>query len=240
MRTLLTPFASTPSHRGMRCALSFAICLAAFSTAALPLSAQQARPAAPARLSITVLVTAMDGKPAPDVVVKASGPVDREAHTDATGSVSLANMNAGNYRLRFEGQEFVTLERDVTLIAGKPLKLSVALNTAPPPPPPPKPEPPPAPANPLPPTEGYSPSVVSVQAWIESNFVGRSPSKSRSAGCTGATTSTMTQTNESIAEHSHSDSDETIYVVAGEGTFKVAGRESPLAASSFISIPRGL
>jgi quercetin dioxygenase-like cupin family protein len=187
-----------------------------------------------------VQVTNLEGKTLPDVWVKASGPVDREGPTDSSGMVTFNNLSAGAYRLRFEHDKFVTLERDVTVVAGKPLRLAVSLNAAPPPPPPPpKPEPPPAPAVALPPTDGYTPAVVSVQAWIESNFIGRAPSKSRNAGCTGATTSTMVQTNESISEHTHADTDETIYVVAGEGTFRVPGRESPLAASSFVSIPRG-
>jgi quercetin dioxygenase-like cupin family protein len=187
-----------------------------------------------------VQVTNLEGKTLPDVWVKASGPVDREGPTDSSGMVTFNNVTVGTYRLRFEHDKFTTLERDVTLAPGKPVRISVSLNAAPPPPPPPpKPEPPPAPALALPPTDGYQPSVVSVQAWIESNFVGRAPSKSRNAGCTGTTTSTMLQTNESIPEHAHGDADETIYVVAGEGTFKVPGRESPLAASSFVSIPRG-
>jgi quercetin dioxygenase-like cupin family protein len=191
-------------------------------------------------LTISAQVTNMEGKTLPDISVKATGPVDREGVTDSAGMVTLNNVLPGAYRLRFEHDTFVTLERDVMVVAGKPVRLSVSLNAAPPPPPPPpKPEPAPAPVLALPPTEGYGPSVVSVQAWIESNFIGRGPAKSRNAGCTGATASTMVQTNESIAEHSHDSTDETIYVVAGEGIFRVSGRESPLAASSFVSIPRG-
>ena len=49
----------------------------------------------------------------------------------------------------------------------------------------------------------------------------------------------MVQTNESIAERTRDDADETIYVVAGEGTLRMGGREHALNASSFVTIPRG-
>jgi quercetin dioxygenase-like cupin family protein len=47
------------------------------------------------------------------------------------------------------------------------------------------------------------------------------------------------QTNEPVPEHTHADTEETIYVVVGEGTLNVGGRDFPLAASSFVTIPRG-
>ncbi len=78
-----------------------------------PAAPPQSKPAAPARLSITVLVTAMDGKPLPEIWVKASGPVDREGPTDASGTVLFNNVTPGSYRLRFEHEKFVTLEKDV-------------------------------------------------------------------------------------------------------------------------------
>ncbi len=49
----------------------------------------------------------------------------------------------------------------------------------------------------------------------------------------------MVQTNESIAERTRGDADETIYVVAGEGTLRIGGREHALSASSFVTVPRG-
>jgi quercetin dioxygenase-like cupin family protein len=49
----------------------------------------------------------------------------------------------------------------------------------------------------------------------------------------------MVQTNEPIAERSRDDADETIYVVAGEATLRMGGRDHTLTASSLVTIPRG-
>jgi mannose-6-phosphate isomerase-like protein (cupin superfamily) len=185
-----------------------------------------------------VLVTAMDGTPLPEILVRATGPVNREVETDQSGSVILANLTAGNYRLRFEHVKFITLERDVTVIAGKPLKISAALNVAPPPPPPPpKVEPPPPPV--AAPPGNYQPGVANFESWIDTGFIGRAPSKRLPVGCTASASTTMVQINEPIAERTRPDADETIYAVAGEATLRMGGREHNLSVSSIVTIPRG-
>ena len=70
----------------------------------------------PPELTITVFVTSMDGQPLPEVWVRASGPVNREGATDPSGTVTFSNVTAGVYRLRFEHDNFVTLERDVVVV----------------------------------------------------------------------------------------------------------------------------
>jgi mannose-6-phosphate isomerase-like protein (cupin superfamily) len=192
------------------------------------------------KLSLTVMVTALDGKTLPDTVVKASGPVDREAPTDPSGLVTFANMSPGTYRLRFEREGFITFEKEVSLAAGKPLRASASLSAAPPPPSPPKADPAPAqPAAQPVPAGNYQPNVANFESWIDSSFIGRAPSKRLVAGCTASATSAMVQTNESIAERTRGDADETIYVVAGEGSIRMSGRDHALSASSFVIIPRG-
>jgi quercetin dioxygenase-like cupin family protein len=47
------------------------------------------------------------------------------------------------------------------------------------------------------------------------------------------------QTKEPVAEHTHADADEIIYVVAGEGSHRIGGRDLALAAGSFALVPRG-
>jgi mannose-6-phosphate isomerase-like protein (cupin superfamily) len=49
----------------------------------------------------------------------------------------------------------------------------------------------------------------------------------------------MVQTNEPVAEHTHADGDEVIYVVAGEGTLRTGGKDLPITTSSLLTIPRG-
>jgi quercetin dioxygenase-like cupin family protein len=189
------------------------------------------------------MVTALDGKTLPDVVVKAAGPVDREAPTDPSGLVTLANMAPGTYRLRFEHPAFITFEKEISVGVGKPLRASASLSAAPPPPPPPTPapkaEPPPPPPVTPPPDPNFHPNVVNFESWVESSFVGRAPSRRLSAGCTASATSTFVQTNEAIADRTRTDADETIYVVAGEGTLRMAGREHALRAGWLVTIPRG-
>lgn len=209
---------------------------------AQPLAAGRGRQAPPAgpRLALTVMVTALDGKTLPEVVVKASGPVDREGPTDPSGLVTFANMAPGTYRLRFEHPAFITFEKEISLAAGKPLRASASLSAAPPAPPPPKVEPvAPPPVSQAGPAGNYQPNVVNFLSWLDSSFIGRAPSKRLASGCTASATSTMIQTNESIAERTRDEADETIYVVAGEGTLRMGGREHALSAGSLVSVPRG-
>jgi mannose-6-phosphate isomerase-like protein (cupin superfamily) len=194
--------------------------------------------AADARLGLTLMVTASDGRTLPGVAVRASGPVEREAETDPSGLVTFANMSAGTYRLRFDHKEFVPFEKEVTLAPGRAPRLNVTLTSAPPPPPAPKPEPvapPPPPA----PDGSYSPSTTSIPDFVESNYIGGAPVKRSPVGCGPQSTSTLVQTKDPVAEHTHADADETIYVVAGEGMHRVAGRETAVSAGSFAVVPRG-
>ena len=189
---------------------------------------------------MTVFVTDQSGKPVPDAAVKAVGPVNRDGTTDLEGTLVFRNVNAGSYRLRFEHKDFVTLERDVTVQPGRPLKTSVALTAAPPPPPPPpppKPEPQPTPPPP-PPAFAAQPSSVSIPDFFEKNYIGSAPSKFSPVGCTASSTATLIQIRDPLTDRVHADSDEMIYVVAGEGTDRVAGRDVQLAAGTFSVIPR--
>jgi hypothetical protein len=193
----------------------------------------------PTKLTLTVMVTALDGRTLQNVAVTAVGPVDREGQTDPSGLVNFANMAPGTYRVRFEHDEFVTLEKEMSLTAGKPLRANVTLSAVPPPPPaPPKVEPvspPPSPA----PNGNYSASSMSIPDFIESNYIGSAQVKRSPVGCTGSSTSTLIQMKEPLAEHTHAESDEIIYVVAGEGTHRVGGKESALSAGIFTVVPRG-
>jgi Cupin domain/Carboxypeptidase regulatory-like domain len=193
----------------------------------------------PAKLSIAVVVTNMEGQPLTGVWAKASGPVDREGPTDSAGGVTFSNVTAGSYRLRFEHEDFITLERDVTVAAGRPLKVSVALSAAPPPPPP-KVEPAPAPPPPQPvPSGDFQPVSVDIPDLFEKNYIGNAAVKRSPIGCTATSTSTLVQVRESIAEHTHADADELLYIVAGEGTHRIAGRDYPLTGGVFSLVPRG-
>jgi mannose-6-phosphate isomerase-like protein (cupin superfamily) len=207
---------------------------------AKPPAAQTPRrqPAQPqiTRTTLSVQVTDLEGKGLGDVWVKGTGPVDRESPTDAEGMVTLRNMLPGTYRLRFEHDGFVTMEREVTIQANRPMSVNVALNAAPPPAEPPARETTPA-APALPPAG--PPTSVNLIDLIEKNFVGNNPSLTSSVGCAPSATANLTQLREPLPQHVHDDADELVYVLGGEGTHKVGDKDVALQAGVFAVVPRG-
>ncbi|HXH07646.1 MAG TPA: carboxypeptidase-like regulatory domain-containing protein, partial [Vicinamibacterales bacterium] len=107
-------------------ALALAAALLSFAPAQ-PVPRPRAAPAA----SIRLTVTSRAGDPLAGVRVSATGAVERSGQTDAGGALVLRNLPPGLYRLRFEHQGFVTLEREVTVRAGRPAVVNVALSPAP-------------------------------------------------------------------------------------------------------------
>ena len=205
-----------------------------------PSRGRQSAPPSTARLTLTVMVTALDGRTIPDTMVKAIGPVDGEASSDPSGLVTLNILSPGTYRVRFEHPAFITLEKEISIAAGKPLRASATLSAAPPPPPPPKVEAPPTPPPPTPaPAGSYSPNAVDIPDLFEKNFIGSAAIKRSPIGCTASSTSTLVQLRDPVADHAHADADELIYIVAGEGTHKIGGKEQSLSGGVFTIIPRG-
>jgi mannose-6-phosphate isomerase-like protein (cupin superfamily) len=218
----------------MNSAVFFLAGALALHGAASVATAQARKPVA--RPSMTITVTNLEGKTLPDVWVKASGPVDREAATDENGIVTFRNMTAGTYRLRFEHDDFVTLERDVTQ-AARALPVNVALNATPPKPEATPPAPPPPPAPTLPPAG--PPTFVSIPDFFEKNYLGSAPSQTSLVGCVPGITTQLLQLRDPLGEHVHADVDELIYVVGGEGTHRISGRDIPLSAGVLATVPRG-
>ena len=70
---------------------------------------------------LTIQVTDTLGTPLADTQVTTTGAVAREGVTAADGSLRLANLRAGSYRLRFTREGSITLERDLTMRAGESL-----------------------------------------------------------------------------------------------------------------------
>jgi mannose-6-phosphate isomerase-like protein (cupin superfamily) len=240
-------------------ALGFVFSATLFSTALSaqtpPPSQQPKPPGQPAQaprprpkpLSIQVTVRDSAGAPIPFVHVNVSGAVTRTVLTNADGMATLQALPDGTYRVRFEHDNFVTLERDLTVRTGQPHEVEVQM-TAAPETPPPAPEPPraqPAPAAPAPPPSG-PPVTLSIPAYLDKNFIGgRDPLKESVLGCMGAATTRLLQLREPIAVHTH-DQDEIIYVVAGDGAVRIRPAESQdeaanvVAAGSLSIVPRGV
>jgi quercetin dioxygenase-like cupin family protein len=215
----------------------FALALAV----AVPASAQSPKPAAksaaaPASaVTLTVQVTSSSGQAIGDAKVTVTGPVTRQGATDPGGIVRLSGMRPGTYRAHFEHPKFVTFEREVILLPGKSMAVDVTLTEAPPPPAPP----PPAPVAPAPQGTPGEPKTMSLPDFIERNLITREPVKESPLGCSGVLNSVLIQIKEPLAERVHDGADETLYVVAGQGTIKLGGRESGLDAATLVVIPRG-
>ncbi len=208
----------------------------AVPVAAAPQASRTARQAAARPLPLTVLVTGPGGAAQAGVKVTVEGPVPREGVTGDDGIVRLANMRPGTYRLRFQHEAFLTFEREVTLRAGQPSAIDVTLTPAPPkpaaaPPPPAKPS-----AMDAPPGEA---KTLSIPDFVEKNLIGREPMKESVIGCSGTATTTVLQLREPLQDRVNEDVEETLYVVAGEGTIRLGGRDQALEPGMLAIVPRG-
>jgi hypothetical protein len=204
-----------------------------------------ARPAAQAaRTGIAITVTDASGATIPDVNVELIGPTPRTGTTDAGGQANFPGVQAGTYRLRFTGDAVIAFEREVTLRAAQVTKLPITLTAAPPPreaavPPPAAPA-----AAPPPPAAAVGPAgqaqILSVVDLVERDLIGNNvPRKDTLVACSGNTRTMLVQLNEPQAQRVYEGAESLYYVVAGEGAIAAGGRDIPLQAGVYASLPRG-
>ncbi len=202
------------------------------------------RPAAPSTATavLTITVTDASGAPLPDVKVSATGPLEREGITTAMGQVRLLGIRAGTYRVRFEKEGFHTFEKEVVWRAGTPAPVAEATLTPAPPPPPPPPAPePPKPAAPafVPDLPSGKPSTLSLLDYIERNFISnKEPQKESLIGCSAGAQSWLWQIRDPWNGRKHDGAEAMLYVVGGDGTLRLDGRDVQVAAGSFAVVPR--
>ena len=182
--------------------------------------APQKRPPQPRRppTETQIIVRDQSGMALPGARIAVSGSMTRQATTGADGTAALAALADGPYRLRFEHEGFITLERELTMKGGQPGIIDVVLSAAPPSPAVRQSTPTPAPA---PAFAGASvePANVSIPAFLDKNFIGlRDP----------------------LAGHVHPNLDEVLYVVAGEGAVRLGDQTTAVSAGSLTVIPRGV
>jgi len=204
-------------------------------------AAAQRRGAAPApttgAVSFAVSVQDSTGAPIPQVNVSLTGPVSRTARTEG-GRIAFESLPAGAYKFRFDKEGFVPLERELAARGSVPIDVKVTLTPLPPPPaPPPAPEPAPTP------TAGRvinaKPVAIDMPAFIEKYYVGRAAGKSTAITCATGGDASLLQMNEPLAEHTHADADEFIYVIAGQGAVRIGDKSEALGPGVFMLIPRG-
>ena len=207
--------------------------------------APKPRPAAPRGATTNALffITDPAGTSIEGVTVTITGPVDREAKSPAGGFTRVQGLRAGTYRVRFTREGFITFEKELTWRAGTATpEVAVTLNPAPappPPPPPPAPVAPPPPAAPKLPPPG-TPKTLSLPDFIEKNFIsGREAHKENMVGCSGVGQAVLWQVREPWDGRQHESADGMLYIIGGEGSIKLEGREVSVTAGSFAVVPRG-
>jgi mannose-6-phosphate isomerase-like protein (cupin superfamily) len=190
-----------------------------------------------------VVVRDVSGNPIGAVTVVVSGAAKTQATTASDGTADLT-LAPGTYRLRFEHERFVTLEREVIVRAGQAGDVEVALALAPPPPAPPPPStPPPPPQMPSPPSRTVAPGppvMVSIPLFLDKNYIGRDPLKESVLACTPSATTRLLQLRDPIADHKHADLDELLYIVAGQGALRIADQVTVVGPGSLSVVPRGV
>jgi mannose-6-phosphate isomerase-like protein (cupin superfamily) len=197
-------------------------------------AAQQRRAVRNATLAIQV--SDPGGTPIGGVMVTVEGAASKSSRTEA-GKIVFEGIPAGAYRLRFEKEGFVTLERELTARAGAPVDVKVTLTPAPAPAPEPEP---PAPEPKAPTPSDAKPVTLDLPAVIEQEFIGRGAGRTTPLGCADGGHATLIQVREPVAAHAHEEADEFLYVIAGEGSSNLGGREWRLKAGVFMMVPRGI
>jgi mannose-6-phosphate isomerase-like protein (cupin superfamily) len=186
---------------------------------------------APRTATFAILVTDADGAQIPNVLVTVEGAATRSVRTEG-GRIALENLPVGDYRLRFEKDGFVPLERELTARAGKPTEVNVLLNRLP------EPEAPPAPPEPVRTASDAKPAALDILEVIDKEFIGRGAGKTTPLACGGEGNATLIQVNDPVADHAHADADEFLYVIAGEGAANVDGAAHRLRAGTLVFVPR--
>jgi hypothetical protein len=188
---------------------------------------------------VRVGIHSEDGAPVSDARVALSGDASGEFTTGGAGTAILPSLKDGTYRLRIEGTGFLTLEREFAVRNGTPKAVDVTLTAAPPPSPPPPPPPAAAPPKAVP--SSGSPVNLSIIEFLDKNFIGnKDPLKESILACTPLETVRLLQLREAIASHSHADADEMLYIVAGEGSARIADQVVPLKAGTMVVVPHAM
>jgi mannose-6-phosphate isomerase-like protein (cupin superfamily) len=209
----------------------FLLGLLAFSLAGPTLEAAQKR--APRTATFAIFVTDADGTQVPNVLVTVEGPASRTVRTEG-GRIALENLPVGDYRLRFEKDGFVPLERELTARAGKPIEVKVLLNRLP------EPEAPPAPPEPVRAASHAKPAALDILDVIDKEFIGRGAGRTTPLACGGEGNANLIQVNDPVTDHAHADADEFLYVIAGEGAANVDGAAHRLRAGTLVFVPRNV
>ena len=194
----------------------------------------------PGALVLTVLNE--KGEPLTGASVAVRGAADRSGTTGTDGAVTLQNIPVGTVRVRVTRDGFMTLEKEVSIRSAARTTSEAVLSMAPPAPaPPPTPTPTPTPeSRPMTPAGALgTPKMSFVTDLVDQMLKDSQPVVTRQVGCSGVMETSLILTRENIS-HRHTDVDETIYIVAGEGSLTVADKNQNIEGGWFGFVPRGV
>jgi mannose-6-phosphate isomerase-like protein (cupin superfamily) len=189
--------------------------------------------------SIDLTVTSQTGALLSGATVRAEGLSSRQGSTGSDGDVVLTNVAAGTYRCRIQRDGYLTLEKEVTVRAGARTASEAVLSPAPPPPPAPAPLPPAPTASPA--LVPGLPVTVSLADQLADDLLkSKDPIAEHDLGCSGATSAKLIRlSKDGLPAHSHADADEMLYIMAGNATLTVGGKDQVIGPGWLGIVPRG-
>lgn len=228
----MTGSPSAVIDRGMRMT---PLLIASALIVALGATAQTQRRGAGGSATLAIVLTDASGAPISNALVTVKGAAERTARTEQ-GRIVFEGVPTGTYRVRFERDGFVTLERELVARAGAPTEIKATLNPA-------------APVKPLPcvetskpaPVAGgpiASPMAIDLLDFIEKNYVGREAGKTSAISCAPGGGASMIQVREPLEVPAHADADEFLYVIAGTGAVRIGQRVEVLQSGVLMLVPR--
>ncbi len=248
----------------MTAVLVLLLALQQAQTAPVPTTPAPAAPApaappvrrpAPTSSTVQVRVTDRTGAPAQGVQVTAEGAVSRDGVTDPAGQVQFRTMANGTYRMRASADRFVALEKEVVVRAGAaaaPVEFALSLAPSPP-------APAAATATATAPATSASPEarltqapsaamaevkpgdlrILSIVEMWEKTPNPKEPSRLYPIACSGLDNTEMLVVRETFAAPADASVDRMLYVVGGEATLTVNGRDQIVTNGWYAVIPRG-
>lgn len=85
------------------------------------------------------------------------------------------------------------------------------------------------------------PHTLSIVDLVERELIsGKEPRRETLIACSSNTRTTLLQLNQDQPERQYDTAEISYYVVAGEGTVRIAGRDTAVAASTLVALPRGI
>jgi mannose-6-phosphate isomerase-like protein (cupin superfamily) len=189
--------------------------------------------------SIDLTVTSQAGALLSGATVRAEGLSSRQGSTGADGDVILTNVAAGTYRCRIQREGYITLEKEVTVKVGARTAAEAVLSPAPPPPPAPVPPPAAPPASPSL-VPGVPVTVSLVDQLADDLLKSKDPIAEHDLGCSGATSAKLIRLlKDGLPAHTHADADEMLYIIAGNATLTLGGKDQAIGPGWLGIVPRG-